>query len=139
MDKQSIKNLIVEASKTLYLEKLGLMAQRTHERTITSHLEHYLSQLFQGWDVDNEYNRQGDEGEAKRSLNMELLLPDIIIHRRGSVVGPNLVAIQVKGYWNNEDRAKDESDLRKLRDKYRYKFLFRLELLPSTFQLTEIS
>ena len=115
-----------------------LIRNRTHERTIATHLAHYLKLLFEDWDIDTEYNREGDNGKSKQDYAGELLLPDIIIHKREPLLRDNLVAIQVKGFWNNEDRAKDEADLSKLKKKYKYSFLYRLELNPVNFDLISV-
>lgn len=54
------------------------------------------------------------------------IIPDIIIHERGSNKD-NLVAIEVKTWWNNKDeeRKRDEDKLFYLTDsfhQYRYKY-----------------
>jgi len=135
MEKDDVKNLIEQACSSLYVENPILIKNRTHERTIVSHLANYLKPLFPDWNIDTDYNRDGDNGKSKQSIDGELLLPDIIIHNRGVEQGPNLVAIQVKGFWNKEDRTKDEKDLRKLKAKYKYLFLYRLELNIDNFDL----
>jgi hypothetical protein len=39
-----------------------------------------------------------------------------------------LAAIEVKGYWNGEDRRIDENRLRRMRAEYGYQYLYRIEL-----------
>ena len=139
MNKSEIKTKINEACLLLYEEKPDLMINKVHERTITSELAHNLKRLFTGWDVNVEYNREGNAGKPKQSAKGERLFPDIIIHKRGRRLGPNLAVIQAKGYWNDEDRSKDEEDLKKLRENYKYQSLYRLELNPESFELIEIN
>lgn len=138
MNSAEIKKKVSEACEALYKTSFDLIVTKTHERTIAAKLANLLEDVFDGWDVDVEYNREGGEGRSKRSLEDELLLPDIIIHKRGSIIGPNLVVIQVKGFWNNENRAKDEKDLRKLRERFGYKKLYRLELNFESYELIEV-
>ena len=139
MNEKEVKEKLTKACRSLYDKELGLIRNCTHERTIASQIARYLEPLFEGWNVDIEYNREGSEEKPKRSIDGELLLPDIVIHKRGSKMGPNLVTVQVKGFWNKEDRTKDEEDLRKLWSKYKYKFLYRLELKPKSFKLIPVN
>jgi hypothetical protein len=77
-----------------------LLRHGPSERAVAHRLAVYLEQEFPGWDIDCEYNRQGDEGERKK-INVaghpkgREADPDIIVHRRGPQ-GPNLLAIEVK-------------------------------------------
>ena len=140
MEKDVIKTRIEEACNSLYGENHRIIENQTHERTISSRLAHrYLEPLFPGWNVDVEYNREGNGGESKRGMSGELQVPDIIIHTRGVKAGPNLVAIQVKGYWNSEDRNIDEAKLRSLKDNKNYFLLYRLELKPDSFKFKEVN
>lgn len=63
------------------------------ERSITHKLGVYLTPLFEGYDVDCEYNRFGCEGKFVEKLNQNVI-PDIIIHKRGKC--NNFIAIEVK-------------------------------------------
>jgi hypothetical protein len=139
MSSLDIKKKIEKACTKLYQDSIDLILNKTHERTIAAEITNLLLPMFKDWNINVEYNREGNEGKSKRSPEGELLLPDIIIHTRGNAKGPNLAAIQVKGYWNPEDRTKDEEDLRKLRASYGYKKLYRLELQLNAFKLIEVN
>lgn len=139
MNKNKLELLIEKSCKKFYKEMPDLINSNAHERTIVSHLSNYLKTFFKNWDVDTEYNREGKEGKSKREANGRLIVPDIIIHTRGKIRGPNMVAIQVKGYWNKEDRGKDEKDLIELRKKYGYYALYRLELNSDSFEIIEVN
>lgn len=130
---------IEKACNKLYQNKHDLIVNEVHERTIAAELKSYLEPLFSGWDVSIEYNREDSSNDPKRGLDGKRIIPDILIHTRGSIEGPNLAAIQVKGFWNSEDRTKDETDLKKLRAKFGYKFLYRLELCLDNPELIEIN
>jgi hypothetical protein len=139
MKTEELEKRITEACDRLYREEKVLIDTKTHERTIAAHLVSYLKPLFQDWAVDAEYNREGRDGKPKRDSESNLLRPDITIHTRQSIEGPNLAAIQMKGFWNKEDRGKDENDLRKLKAKYNYSFLYRLELGKDHYELVSVS
>lgn len=68
------------------------------EWSITHHLAVYLQQEFEDWKVDTEYNR--DDHDIKRLPNLpdvtrDNVLPDIIVHKRGTNDN-NLLVIEVK-------------------------------------------
>jgi hypothetical protein len=138
IDQNAIEKAIGEACADLYKRGRHLLLEKAQERTIVADfIAPHLRTSFPGWDVTTEYNREGIKRDPKKDLDGNLLIPDIIIHKFGPY-GPNLVAIQVKGYWNREDREKDETSLRNIRAKHGYKYLFRLELGPDKYELVPI-
>lgn len=137
MDHGEVRQLIGAACEFLYADHKDLVDFQTHERTIAAYLAEYLRQLFEGWDVDTEYNREGRKRDPKRD-EAGRLFPDIIIHTRGERLGANLAAIEVKGYWNVEDRAIDEKKLRRIAAEYGYQHLFRLELKEEDTSLISV-
>lgn len=132
LTKETIEKNVNDACTELYAEQKALIDEEANERDIVSFLAPKLRVKFPGWDIDTDYNREGEYREHERrdtktDLNKNPLLPDIIVHKRGPD-GPNLVAVEVKGYWNKEKRSEDEDSLRRLRAKHGYEFLYRLEL-----------
>lgn len=111
-----IAEKVVAAVEHLLQDDHYLFMQAVGERAISHRLACYLDPLFEGWNVDCEYNRDGDlskrippgsgddEGEGSR------VLPDIIIHRRGS--NENLVVFELKKSSNPQS---DQRDIDKLR------------------------
>lgn len=105
-----------------------------NERSITHKLAQYLTDEFEGWDVDCEYNRDGHE---PKRINLETqniksddekavtVYPDIIIHRRGTK--ENLVVIEVKKS-SSRDISFDEKKLRLYKVQLRYKHAFLVTL-----------
>ncbi len=138
MNKQEIEKYINSACRTLYKKEPSLVRNRAHERTLAGVIFCYLRNLFhgKGWDVDIEYNREEDEGDPKCDVNGKMI-PDIVIHKRG-LEGPNLVAIEIKGYWNKTPRKKDKDKLLRMRKKYGYKYLYRIELNEEYYELLEV-
>lgn len=123
-----IERNIASACAELYQHEYALIKQHAHERTISAHLSSFLRPLFPKWNVDAEYNREGPGIDTKRDFGGNAIFPDIIIHTRGRREGPNLVAIEMKGFWNKEPRRLDEEALYQLRRKFNYRYIFRLEL-----------
>lgn len=131
-------SVIRSACDRLYVEQHDLIDMHAHERTIAGYLAEYLRPHFPDLQVDSDPNRMGKKGEAKRSRDGRLLIPDLIVHKRGSIPGPNFVAIQIKGFWNREDRQKDEEDLHDLAETFGYQYLYRLELMPEGYDLIPV-
>lgn len=139
MNKDFIVNTLIECCRVLYLDSKNLIVEKAHERTIVSRMVPYLKSQFSGYSVDPEYNREGsfEKRETKKDIDNNPILPDLIIHKYGPN-GENLVAIEVKGYWNKESREIDEEKLRKLHLKQGYKFLYRIELGRDKADLIEV-
>lgn len=125
MNEEEVRALIQAACARLYRRHRTLIDFRAHERTIAGRLAGYLELLFDGWDVDADYNREGNAGDPKHD-EQGLIVPDIIIHRLGQRRGANLVAMEMKGYWNREDRGIDEEQLRRMAAEVRLPILVQV-------------
>lgn len=134
----TVPEIIKSACDRLYREQKDLIDTRSHERTIAAYLAEYLRPHFPGLQVDSDPNRMGNKGEAKRARDGRRLVPDLIVHERGSIEGPNLAVIQIKGFWNKENRQKDEEDLHDLWSAFGYEHLYRLELNPEDYELINV-
>lgn len=132
MEEEIVIHNIQDALNDLYLHEADLIINKTDERTIAAHLMHYLKPRFVEWSVDPEYNRDGKSTKENSFGNR--IYPDIIIHHRTPnrdiVYSPenNLVVIELKGYWNKEDRSIDAAKLCDMKKKYGYQYLYRIEL-----------
>lgn len=127
MEKAQLDKILRIACDSLYEEKPHLIEEKSNEKNIASHLQAYLCAQLKEWDIDTDYNREGVDRRPKRDSRGRLTLPDIIIHKHGPH-GYNLAAIQIKGFWNIEDRKLDEEKLIKLQEKHGYEFLYQIEL-----------
>jgi len=142
MEKETIIQNIKNALGDLYLREADLITNKTEEETISAHLMYYLKSRFEGWSVDVEYNRDGRD--TKNGSNGKPIYPDISIHHRTpdrvNKFSPknNLVTIEVKGYWNKENRSNDEKKLRDRKSIFGYQYLFRIELGKDTGELIEV-
>lgn len=112
MTTPEILNKIDLAVQTLFSNDSYLLEKRLNERSIAFKLAEYLQPLFNGYNVDSEYN--GDAGKENDRKALEIaegrireigidpnednsysISPDIIIHKRGFNTD-NMVVIEVK-------------------------------------------
>ncbi len=141
MTVEEIKIEIHFALLELYKYEGDLIANRTDERTIAAHLACYLKPHFSEWRVDTEYNRDGIE--TKEDTQGNPIFPDIIIHHRTPQrelrYSPenNLIALEVKGYWNKKDRAIDRRKLIDIKKRFGYQYIFRIELDKNRGEIIE--
>lgn len=92
-----------------------LLKFKASERSVAHKLAEYLQDQFPDWNVDCEYNRQGElpkelDGIAECSVRKKnnRIFPDIIVHLRGKE--KNLFVIELK-----KDDLYDACDIQKLR------------------------
>ena len=100
-----------------------LLVVNVSERCIATRLAMYLREYFGDYDVDVEYNRDGDIIKKLQSVvqryprsrdeetQCQRVLPDVIVHRRGDH-NSNLLVIEMKKASN---KSGIESDLQRLR------------------------
>ena len=83
-------------------QDLQLLELCVDKRAATHRIACYLQNYFPDWHVDCEYNRKG---RNQKTLEGELVIPDIIIHRREK---ENLLCIEAKkdGISLKDDRNK---------------------------------
>jgi len=99
-----VKAGVIDAFRCFYLNDACLVHINAHERSMTFRLGMYLQQIFSGWDVDCEYNRNISEPNRIKSIPWQNVYPDVIIHRRGT--DNNLLAIEAKP----PNKSRDEID-----------------------------
>jgi hypothetical protein len=143
MTKKDIERIFGEACRILYHDNQKYIDEEANEESIVPFMTPYLKSQFKGYDVVNGYNREGpikndgSKRDPKRDIEGNCIYPDIIVHQYGPE-GENLVAIEVKGYWNTEPRSHDEKKLRGLHSKQGYKFIYRIELGKDMAELIEV-
>lgn len=112
-----IAQAVVHATDELLRRDAHLLITDAHERSIAHRLANYLELRFPGWHVDCEYNRDGHDPKALRTVpdlppgrEARDVYPDIIVHHRG--VRDNLLVIELK---KSTSATSDSYDLAKLR------------------------
>lgn len=137
MENQEIKQVIENALAILYRTEKEIIDDQVHEQTISARLMLHLQHLLPDWNVDVEFNRQGENRDPKIDENGTNRKPDIIIHKRGTN-GPNLAVILVKCEWNMETHENDQLVAQSIKVKHRYQTSFTLEIKQSGFELNEV-
>jgi hypothetical protein len=92
-----------------------LLIKDVSKRAIAHKLGEYLQPLFPGWNVDCEYNRNGDIPKQILSLetsDLSSIFPDIIVHIRGHNQPFNLLIVVAKKH--GERPFNEASDRQKL-------------------------
>jgi len=145
MNKEEVCALLELSISRLLKNDEHLIINDVNERSITHHLAVYISGEFAGWDVDCEYNRNGedikllvddhkfanyleqfqDHVEAD-DANARTLYPDIIVHRRGT--HDNLVVIELKKSTNPRKKDADIAKLQALKHQLGYEFALFIRL-----------
>lgn len=103
------------------------------ERSIVFRLAHYMQNImdeyscFENYVLDCEYNRNGTDREMLPSFTNGIC-PDVIIHNRGNNDN-NLLIMEVKTYWNS-DNKRDKVRIREFLDESgEYRFSFGISLV----------
>ena len=120
---ESIWERVETALDKLREQDAFLLENNVNERSISHKLATYLQEVFVGWNVDCEYNRNHDNSRLIKELirtvrdsgpddeHARTVFPDIIVHRRGEPV--NLLVIEIKKS-TNPDRDASNKDKEKL-------------------------
>ncbi len=126
--------MVILAIDKLHDFDSALLRLNSYEWSLSHRLAVYLEQLVRGWDVDCEYNRQGQYKDIKKRSNGCRIRPDINIHHRGHVESVhNLLVIEVK---INETESDSEKVCEYTRPpnadrRFQYQFGLALSLKPT--------
>jgi hypothetical protein len=133
MDFSELKSRVHRAIDVLYARDAKLFTVDASEWALAHRLAIYLEHEISGWNVDCEYNRQGNGRDPKTNELEEKVRPDITIHHRGFLEPEhNLLVIELK-------KREEEFDLKKTReytDKptgkrlFQYQYGLALSFLP---------
>jgi hypothetical protein len=136
MKHDEIKNRLLAAMKEVELKDVVLLKNNLSERCISSRLAFYLQSAFPEHSVDLEYNRKG---ESPKRLNLPvqcandrddggdpLVVPDIIVHKRGPE-GPNILVVELKKTTNRESRECDHLRIHAFREQLGYEAAATIE------------
>lgn len=137
-DQVDIKVKFEEALKKLYHNDYSLIKRACSERSIVFRLGLYLANSLAdyGFDVDCEYNKNGDRPKALWGRRFNY--PDIIVHKRESNKS-NLLIVEVKTP-NDTQSAHFQTDFDKLRGfirevPYSYKYGVHVYISASSCSL----
>lgn len=137
MDFVTLQKFVHRAIDSLHAHDETLFNNGADEWSIAHRLAVYLEREIPGWDVDCEYNRQGEDGEVKTNAETggatDRTRPDIILHRRGELAREsNLLLAELK-LWQVADDAKVRESTRPPAGTrlYQYEFGLAITFLPA--------
>jgi hypothetical protein len=131
MEFEELQALVRRAIDSFQAVDRHLLDHDLTERCIASRLAFHLQYQFPAYCVDVEYNRKG--ADAKRlaipeecanafdHLGRALVVPDIIVHRRGPD-GPNLLGLELKKIDDPRGPGCDRQRIRALKEQLQYEF-----------------
>jgi len=129
MEFQEVERRVSEALRAFQTEDLYLLEHNLSERCIASRMAHHLQRYFPEYSVDVEYNRSGDSpkrlglpdgcANSVDDNGCALVVPDIIVHRRGPN-GRNLLGIEVKKAGDPRGTDCDRNRIQALRATLKY-------------------
>ena len=127
---REVKDHVTRAMARVEKNDRHLLMIDVSERSIAARLAMYLSERFKGHDVDVEYNRHGEDTKKLHDLIYDYgcpreredttVLPDVIVHRRGSD-DSNLLIIEMKKSTSREGVENDRRRIRAFRQELGYK------------------
>jgi hypothetical protein len=131
MERDDVRARLDAALQRLVQQDAYLFENNLLERCIAGRLAMYLQHQFPEHCVDVEYNRDADTPK-RMSLpdqcankidehGRSLVVPDVIVHRRGPN-GPNILVLEVKKTTNPEPLHCDSRRIRAFRAQYGYEF-----------------
>jgi hypothetical protein len=107
MNLRDLKNIVRQALDALVARDAILLTNNGSEWSIAHRLGVYLEHALPGWNIDCEYNRQGEGDDPKCNPNGTRVRPDIVIHHRGRLEREhNLLAIELKKSGSAPDLEK---------------------------------
>jgi hypothetical protein len=137
MDRDELEAILRDAMNMLFARDAALLGNDNSEWAIAHRLAVYLEQLLPGWNIDCEFNRQGERNDPKALEVGSYIRPDIVVHHRGRLAKQhNLLAIELK----KTDSAKDHEKVAECTSapagdrKFQYEYGLALSLDP--FEMT---
>ena len=131
MEHHDVRTRLDAALSRLVAQDAYLFANNLLERCIAARLAMYLQHEFPEHHVDVEYNRDADTpkrlglpDECANDVDEHgesLVVPDVIVHRRGPD-GPNILVLEVKKTTNPAPIHCDSIRIRSFRAQYGYEF-----------------
>ena len=130
MRTQEVKGHVTRATARAAKDDRHLLMINVSERSIAARLAMYLREYFADYDVDVEYNRHGEDTkklhdliyrhDCPRDRDGQTVLPDVIVHRRGTD-DSNLLIIEMKKSTSHEGVEKDRCRIQAFRKELGYR------------------
>lgn len=141
MTKNYLVQAVISSLKELYAKDEVLVKRGLCERCLVHRLAVYLERIFEGFNVDCEFNKSfyKDVVSNKALSSVSGNYVDILVHKRSNKLGENLLCIEAKKEENKRDRDKDRRNLEILteEDRFAYTLGFYV-ILGKTYERTRI-
>jgi hypothetical protein len=136
MNLTKLQSIVGNAIDLFFARDSALLELGVSEWAIAHRLAVYLEPQLSGWNVDCEYNRQGQsvderlgEVSIKRSTEGKRTRPDIVVHHRGRVEKEhNLLVLELKRGQVGMDYEKSKEFTAPANDKRHFQYRFGLAL-----------
>ena len=141
MEIDNLIHLVKLAVAEFYKRDQSLIEKDLCERCMVHRLAVYLEEIFNGYNVDCEFNKSfyGDVVNNKVLSSINGNYVDIIVNKRSNNLGENLLCFEVKKEKNKRDRDKDGENLKILTDPNRFGYVLGFNIiLGITFETTKI-
>jgi hypothetical protein len=136
MEREDARRRLDTALEKLVQEDAYLLVNNLGERCISARLAMDLQEEFPDHHVDAEFNRDGGipkqlglHDECANYVNengQSLVVPDVIVHRRGPD-GPNILVLEVKKTSNPVPRRCDSRRIHAFCEQFGYEFAALIE------------
>lgn len=130
MRANEVRNYLDRATARLVEEDRHLLEVDVSEWCIAARVAMYLREYFWDYDVDVEYNRDGEQVKRLHDVLRDCprdrndgrrVLPDVIVHRRGSP-DSNLLVIEMKKDPGDKGTDSDRRRIKAFKKELNYKF-----------------
>lgn len=145
MADEEIKSAVACAIASLRAECPPLEFENVHERSTAHRLAVQLEPYFQGWNVDCEYDRDGQLQKILMGIadcdprgRTNRILPDIVIHHRGGEGrASNLLVVELKKHADEDACDRRKLELLTAPDgHYQYQFGLYINIAGDAFRCT---
>lgn len=107
MDWIELDNIVRQSLGMLFQHDASLFCNDNSEWAVAHRLAVYLENQLPSWNIDCEFNRQGEEADVKTLSSGSIVRPDIAVHHRGRVEREyNLIVIELKKTYSEMDHLK---------------------------------
>ena len=137
-NERGLQNFVFGAIEDVYHRQPELWRGNLSERARVAEIFHALrvSPLIHGcnWNVDLEWNKEGENGTSKRlqAGGGRYGTPDLVIHRRGQYgFGGNLLVAEFKNSYRSSSVRSDAMKVKEWMDRFGYQYGLVLAFGPN--------
>lgn len=136
MEFDQLDKRLKNALKMLKTRDPFLLENKLSEWTLAHRLAVYLEEEIQGWNVDCEYNKQGQSSVSKANSVGKITRPDIVIHQRGEVKRTSnllIIEIKIKNDLSDSGKCIEYTEVAYGKRLFQYQFGLLLSFSPNCY------